>query len=153
MSSPRVALLFAIVLVSGCGGSRSVSSTGTSGNYTAQVQGYLDHLETNAMNQGFRRRAAGPVFGSLDRGSRESHEMTVSGGTSYVLFGACDNDCTDVDLRIHDTNGNMIMQDVAADDRPVLLFTARSSGRYRVDVVMASCSANPCRYGVQLMAR
>jgi len=156
MSSPRVAFLFAVVLVSACGGSRSVSSTGSSGgsaNYTAQVQGYLDRLETNAMNQGYRRRAAGPVFGSLDRGARQSHEMTVAGGTSYVLFGACDNDCTDVDLRIHDARGNLIMQDVAADDRPVLIFTANSSGKYRVDVVMASCSANPCRYGVQLMAR
>lgn len=105
------------------------------------------------MGQGYRRRVAGPVFGSLDRNARGSHQMTVVGGTNYVLFGACDNDCTDVDLRIHDASGTLIMQDVATDDRPVLLFTARSSGKYRVDVVMAACSANPCRYGVQLMAR
>ncbi len=157
MSSLRVLPLFALVVVSACGGSRSVSSGGGSGGrggqYTAQVQGYLDRLESNARNQGFSRNAAGPVFGSLDRGARATHTLTVAGGTSYVLFGACDNDCTDVDLKILDANGNTIMQDIAVDDRPVLLFTARSSGKYRVEVIMASCSANPCRYGVQLMAR
>jgi hypothetical protein len=157
MSLVRVLPLCALAALSACGGSRSVSSSGSGGGgggqYTAQVQGYLDRLESNARNQGFGRIAAGPVYGSLDRGARATHTMTVAGGTHYVLFGACDNDCTDVDLRIRDGNGNTIMQDIAVDDRPVLLFTARNSGKYSVEVIMARCSANPCRYGVQLMAR
>lgn len=159
MSLSRVLPLVALVLISACGGSRSVSSGGSSsggsgsGRYTAQVQGYLDRLESNARNQGYSRIAAGPVFGSLDRGARATHNMTVAGGTNYVIFGACDNDCTDVDIKILDARGNVIMQDIAVDDRPVLLFTARNSGKYRVEVIMASCSASPCRYGVQLMAR
>ena len=159
MSLLRVLPLCALVVVSACGGSRSVSSSGSSGGgggggqYTAQVQGYLDRLESNSRNQGFNRIAAGPVFGSLDRGARATHTLTVAGGTSYIIFGACDNDCTDVDLKILDASGNTVMQDIAVDDRPVLLFTARNSGKYRVEVIMASCSANPCRYGVQLMAR
>jgi hypothetical protein len=129
------------------------SSGGGDGQYTAQVQGYLDGLETHARNQGYRRNAAGPVFGSLDHGARAAHTVTVSGGTNYVLFGACDSDCADVDLKILDANGNTVIQANELDEILMLLFTARSSEKYRVEVIMTSCSVNPCRYGVQLMAR
>ncbi len=55
-----------------------------------------------------RRRWA--VYGSLNDDATASHEMTVVGGVQYVLFGACDNDCSDVDLKIFDTAGNLQMQ-------------------------------------------
>ena len=133
--------------------SHRTSSVTPMGTYTTQVQGYLARLASNARGQGFSRNAAGPVYGHLDNGASTSHDMTVVGGNQYVLFGACDNDCRDVDLKIFDTAGNLLMQDVAVDDTPVLTFTANSSGKYRVQVVMATCNRNPCYYGVQLMAR
>jgi len=117
------------------------------------VQGYLARLENNARGQGYTRNVSGPVYGSLNDDGTTTHEMTVVGGVQYVLFGACDNDCRDVDLKIYDAAGNLQMQDVAVDDTPVLTFTANSSGKYRVVVVMATCNRNPCYYGVQLMAR
>jgi hypothetical protein len=138
--------------VTACGAHRT-NAVAPTGAYTTQVQGYLNRLASNARGQGFNRNAAGPVYGHLNNGASATHQMTVSGGNAYVLFGACDNDCRDVDLKIFDTSGNMIMQDVAVDDTPVLTFTASSSGSYRVEVVMANCNRNPCYYGVQLMAR
>lgn len=144
-----------LVLVAGCGGGRRYAgTTAPSGNnYTEQVRGYLERLASNARREGYNRSVAGPVFGNLANGSRSSHELTVVGGNQYVLFGACDNDCRDVDLKIFDTNGNVLLQDVAVDDTPVLTFTANSSGKYRVEVIMATCNRAPCYYGVQLMAR
>ena len=142
----------ALLPLAGCASHRTSSVT-PMGTYTTQVQGYLGRLANNARGQGFTRNAAGPVYGHLDNGASTSHEMTVVGGNQYVLFGACDNDCTDVDLKIYDTSGNMLMQDVEVDDTPVLTFTANGSGKYRVQVVMATCNRNPCFYGVQLMAR
>ncbi len=151
----RRAAILLTVLLAACGGGSRTSSVAPSGGgtYTNQVRGYLARLESNARGQGYNRVAAGPVFGRLNDDARGSHQLTVVGGNSYVLFGACDNDCTDVDLRIYDTAGNMIMQDIAVDDTPVLAFTANGSGRYRVEVIMATCVRNPCYYGVQLMAR
>lgn len=149
---PLAVLLLPLAVA--CGGSRSsASSTSPRTNYTAQVRGYLDRQANNARAQGYNRVAAGPVYGRLNDDATSAHEMTVSGNTQYVLFGACDNDCTDVDLKIYDTRGNLQLQDVAVDDTPVLTFTANASGKYRVVVVMATCSASPCYYGVQLMAR
>jgi hypothetical protein len=70
-----------------------------------------------------------------------------------VLFGQCDNDCTDLDLKIFDPNGTMLMQDVAVDDHPTLEFKAYTSGHLRVEVIMARCNVNPCFYGLELLAR
>jgi hypothetical protein len=117
------------------------------------VRGYLARQESNARNQGYTRRVAGPVYGRLNDDGRTTHRLTVVGGNRYVLFGACDNDCTDVDLRIFDTSGNLLMQDIGADDTPALAFTANGSGAYRIEVIMATCRRNPCYYGIQLMAR
>jgi hypothetical protein len=154
MTVTRIAAALALAALTACGGGRSVSQSG-SGNsqYTRQVQGYLDQLSANASRAGYTRTAAGPVFNSLADDQSRDHEMTVVGGTSYVLFGACDNDCLDVDLKIYDARGNLLMQDVLVDDRPLLRFTANGSGKYRVRVVMATCNVNPCRYGVKLMAQ
>lgn len=155
MTATRFAVACSLALLSACGGSRSISQTGSSGGgqYTRQVQTYLDRLTDLYAQRGYTRLVAGPVFGSLNDNATNSHEMTVVGGRNYVIFGACDNDCSDVDIKIFDTRGNLLMQDVLVDDQPAVLFTANGSGKYRVDVVMAACSANPCRYGVKLMSQ
>ena len=54
---------------------------------------------------------------------------------------------------IYDPNGNEVDSDIDDDDYPQLELTARSSGRYRVKVMMPACSANPCRYGVGVWAK
>jgi hypothetical protein len=138
-----------------CGGSRRTSSGATPvrGQYTAQVQGYLARLATNSRAQGYTRSVAGPVYGNLRDDGIATHDMTVASGVDYALIGACDNDCTDVDLKISDTAGNVIMQDIAVDDTPVLIFHSNSAGKWRVQVIMATCSRNPCYYGIQLLAR
>jgi hypothetical protein len=152
--SLAVALL-ALTLAACGGGSRAAttsSGTGTS-QYTRQVQGYLANIASAAEKQGFRRVVGGPVFGSLDDDEKSSHEMTVVAGVDYVLFGACDNDCTDVDLIVYDQNNRLVKRDILADDKPVVMFTAARSAKYRIEVVMAVCSTEPCRYGIQLNAK
>lgn len=148
------AVAFLPLAAAACGGAHSTSgATPVRGQYTAQVQGYLVRLATNARAQGYTRNVAGPVYGNLpDKGS-STHDMTVASGVDYALIGACDNDCTDVDLKISDAAGNVIMQDIAVDDTPVLLFHSNSAGKWRVRVVMATCNRSPCYYGIQLLAR
>jgi hypothetical protein len=154
MSVRSLAIALLALTAIGCGGrARPAPVTSVRGEYTTQVEGYLARLANNARGQGFNRNVAGPVYGSLNDDATASHELTVVSGVQYVIFGACDNDCRDVDLKIFDTQGNLQLQDIAVDDTPVLTFTANTSGKYRVDVVMATCNRNPCYYGVQLMAR
>lgn len=145
--------LLAITLTA-CGGSRAARTSGSGpSTYTVQVQGYLARIAEAAGKQGFKRVVAGPVYGSLNDDAKSSHEMTVVGGVDYVLFGACDNDCTDLDLIVYDQSGNVVRRDIATDDNPVVTFTAPRSGKYRIEVVMAICATEPCRYGLQLNAK
>ncbi len=154
MSTNRLALGLLLASAIACGGgARSAGSGSGSSQYTLQVKGYLDRLSDNAVKQGYKRVVAGPVYGSLNDDAKGSHDMTVVGGRDYVLFGACDNDCTDLDLLIYDGDGDLVRRDVATDDRPVLIFTPRNSGKYRIEVVMATCSDEPCRYGLQLNSK
>jgi hypothetical protein len=156
MARHSLAVALLALTLAACGGSRaattSSSGSGTS-QYTRQVQGYLANIASAAEKQGFRRVVAGPVFGTLDDDAKASHEMTVVSGVDYVLFGACDNDCTDVDLIVYDQNGQLVKRDILADDKPVVMFTAARSAKYRVEVVMAVCRTEPCRYGLQLNAK
>jgi hypothetical protein len=155
MSTNRLALGLLLASIAACGGgARSAGSGGAAASeYTQQVKGYLDRLSDNAVKQGYGRVVAGPVYGSLADDAKGSHDMTVVAGREYVLFGACDNDCTDLDLLIYDGSGDLVRRDVATDDRPVLIFTAAKAGKYRIQVVMATCSDEPCRYGLQLNSK
>jgi hypothetical protein len=89
-----------------------------------------------------------PWIGSLNDGTSERHTINLRAGTSYALVGVCDNDCTDLDFRLYDANGNEVAEDVATDDTPVITITPRRSGQYVLQAVMADCRADPCRYGI-----
>lgn len=94
-----------------------------------------------------------PTIGSLGDGASTRHALNLQGGTAYVLVGVCDNDCTDVDFRLFDPNGNEVASDVATDDTPVISITPRRGGQYTLQVVMADCRAEPCRYGIGVYGR
>ena len=154
MRTNRIVVGLLIASVAACGGARSAGSiSAVPSQYTQQVKGYLDNLSTNAGKQGYKRLVAGPVYGSLADDAKASHEMTVVADREYVLFGACDNDCSDLDMLIYDNSGDLVRRDVETDDRPVLIFTPKKSGKYRIEVVMAACTDAPCRYGLQLNSK
>ena len=89
------------------------------------------------------------VTGSLDNGDTEWVVVNLLKGNTYYLFGVCDNDCSDLDLKLHDSN-TLISEDIASDDYPLVSVTPTADTQYRVQVVMASCSLSPCRYGLSV---
>lgn len=117
--------------------------------YVQQMQGYMNTASQRILSSGYSSVTA-MVTGNINQGTNTSHNVTLTAGRSYAIQGVCDRDCTDVDLRLYDPNGNVVASDVAVDDTPTLMFTASMSGNYRLQVEMARCSTNPCYYGVQL---
>ena len=79
--------------------------------------------------------------------------IDLRSGTSYAFMGVCDQDCSDIDLRLFDPDGDEVASDLRADDWPIVTVTPSYSGRYTVRVVMASCSRNPCYYGVGVFTK
>jgi len=74
--------------------------------------------------------------------------LNLHAGTTYALIGVCDQDCTDIDLRLYDSDGDEVDSDLKTDDKPIVQIAPRVTGEYRVKVTMASCSTSPCFYGV-----
>jgi hypothetical protein len=74
-------------------------------------------------------------------------------GTQYQIMGACDTDCSDLDFVLYDGRGNQIDQDVELDDVPIVTVTPSRTGTFRVKVTMATCTAEPCRYGIGVFGK
>ncbi|NIM49034.1 MAG: hypothetical protein GTO22_07215 [Gemmatimonadales bacterium] len=90
------------------------------------------------------------VTGSLDDGDSETVQAELEGGSSYAILAVCDNDCSDIDLRIRSRSSGVLDEDIELDDFPVVQVSVAGEGamNFQVEVIMASCSASPCRYGV-----
>jgi len=119
------------------------------GSYTAQLQGYMNNYSGPILNSGFQV-VTPMVTNGINGGATANHPVTMNAGRQYVILGVCDNDCSDLDLRLYGPDGSQIIQDIALDDHPTLRLMAPVTGSYRLDVIMATCRQNPCYYGVQL---
>jgi len=130
----------------------AASATSAQNTYQQQITNQLTRAAGILSPRGYAADRA-PVMGNLNAGNQESVLMNLNAGIQYALLGVCDNDCHDVDLRVYDPIGNMVGEDVATDDTPVVEFVASTGGQYRVSVIMAACNQNPCYYGVQVFVK
>lgn len=119
------------------------------GTYTQQLQGYMNNYAQPILSAGYQVVTA-MVTGNVNNSATGSHPVTLNAGRQYVIQGVCDNDCSDVDLRLWGPDGSRVIEDLATDDHPTLRFMAQATGNYRLEVIMAVCRQNPCYYGVQL---
>lgn len=96
------------------------------------------------------RLVRGPDNDLLSAGDSDNYTVTLQGGSSYKLVGVCDDDCTDLDIILYDSDGDVVDRDMLDDDKPVVSVSGKSGGRYRMNVSMASCSTSVCYYSVAI---
>lgn len=138
-----------VVAALGCA---AVSEAQAQNSFQQQVRNQLNRAAQSLVQRGYHADRE-PITGSLNDDARENYMIQLQGGVAYALVGVCDNDCTDVDLRIWDGNGNKLDEDILTDDTPVLEFTATTTGQYRVSVEMPTCNTNPCYWGFMVFRR
>lgn len=91
------------------------------------------------------------MIGALSQGATSMMELNLTAGAQYFIVGTCDDDCSDMDLRIYAPgNSRALKEDTSDDDAPMLAFTAPSTGRYMLAVDMAKCTGNVCYYGYRV---
>ena len=144
MKRPLVPAL--LVLALGCG---FASEAAAQASYQQQIRAAL----RTAAGRARGARAEGePLIGVLNGKATESKTVNLQAGVRYAIVGVCDENCPDIDLRIWGPSGAKLAEDVQQNNTPMLEFTAPSAGRYRLAVEMVTCNANPCAWGVQLLA-
>ncbi len=141
------AVVFAVALSTGCGGGAAQQN-----RFELQSVRYLENAyEARLAGRDYRMESQ--ITGNLEEGRSETHDVRLRGRRSYAILGACDNDCGDLDLYLLDDNGNEIESDVSTDDFPVVRYTPRRDGPYRVRIRMYECDTEPCYFAVGIYSR
>jgi hypothetical protein len=133
-------------------GGEAPSADQGSANLPEAVRRQLAQANDIARQQGYTP-VGGPASGALRNQTQEDVSVTLTSGGQYLMVGVCDGDCSDMDLRLFAPTGEEVAQDIATDDTPVLRFTANASGAHQARVIMATCTNEPCAYGVALYSK
>lgn len=88
--------------------------------------------------------------GDLNDGQQRGDIVNLSPGGVYYVLGVCDNDCSDLDMVITDSNGREVGSDHLADDTPVVTINDGRGGAYQIQSIMAECSVEPCATAVRI---
>ena len=131
---------------------------GAAQDYRATVLAQLDAAARPVVQGGFRLEPSvfdrQAMVGALAKGASSMLEVTLVGGVSYFIAAACDEDCSDLDLRIFSADSTTpVAEDTKEDDYPMLTFTAPKSGRYMLAVDMAECKESTCYYGFRVFRK
>jgi hypothetical protein len=102
----------------------------------------------------------GPVQGmddqvvALQPGTDNRWSVNLTGGTPYTFLGACDGDCTNVDIELIDMRtGGVVASDMLADDYPVVAFTPPADGQYIARLLLQNCTVAPCYTGTRVVSQ
>lgn len=77
----------------------------------------------------------------LVEGKSVTSRIPLKGGTEYAFMGGGDDDTKDLDIYVEDNDGDVVAKDDAADANPVVVFTPKEDGKYRVVMKMVSTKA------------
>lgn len=116
-----------------------------------QVNAQIEQASKILRERGFEKTDT--YDGSLNNDASESLTLSLRAGRQYAVLAVCDNDCTDIDLRIYGENDKEVDSDILDDDKPVVNVSPGNDGKYRLKIIMAKCSTSPCFYGVGLFAK
>jgi hypothetical protein len=143
---------FALAAVAGLFLTTTAAAPRQQDEWVAQVRRQLQQYGRAVESRGYAMSHQ-ILTGSLDNGESEMVEVTLDIGTLYQIMGACDNDCSDLDLTLYDRAGREIDSDLQVDDYPVVSVEPGRTATYRVKVTMARCTAEPCRYGIGIFGK
>ncbi|HEV2148421.1 MAG TPA: hypothetical protein VGR37_13545 [Longimicrobiaceae bacterium] len=135
-----------------------VPASGSAQDYRSTVLSQLDAAARPVVNSGFRQDgdvlSRDAIVGMLAPGTSAFMELNLTQGTSYFIAAACDNDCSDMDLRIFSADSTTpVAEDTKDDDYPMLTFVAPRTGRYMLAVDMSKCSGSMCYYGYRVFRK
>lgn len=120
--------------------------------YKQEVQLKLLAAGVVYFDRGFQL-ATDPYYDRLRAEQWDSLDLYMNSGSYYHIIGACDDDCSDLDLILYDENNNEISRDTKTDGVPIVEVNPRWSGNFTLRVRMYRCNVNPCHYGVMMMKR
>jgi hypothetical protein len=84
-------------------------------------------------------------------GSPHNWSVNLNAGVNYIFLGACDDDCTNLDIELIDAANAVVASDTAPDDFPIVRFRPSANGTYTVRTHLRTCAVEPCQLGVRVL--
>jgi hypothetical protein len=110
-----------------------------------QVRAYLEHGLQRHAALGYAADPTVPdVVTPLRLDSPYLWSVYLVAGQTYRVYGACDDDCADLDMEIYGADGALVDRDTATDDTPYVQITPTRSARAYVRIWLYACRAEPC---------
>lgn len=112
----------------------------------------------NQISEGAARGATPPEgfedrMVALQPGTDHRFVVNLTAGTTYSFVGACDADCSNVDIELIDMRtGGVVGSDMLDDDYPVVHYTPEANGDYMVRLLMQTCTRAPCYTAARMLA-
>ncbi|MGA0546109.1 hypothetical protein ACO2Q1_12605 [Brevundimonas sp. VNH65] len=116
----------------------------------ALIEMLFDHMDREFNDKGWRMTAVAEFKNPIPDGSSRGDIVRLEAGKVYVVAGVCDEDCSDFDIEVRNTDGVVVGSDVLDDDAPMVVLDNPRAGAYQVQGIMAGCSADPCLTGVRV---
>ncbi|HEX4575338.1 MAG TPA: hypothetical protein VH158_09415 [Gemmatimonadales bacterium] len=111
-----------------------------------QVVDYVQRTATALRRQGLEPTGA-PRVGPMLVDESAWFSVTLRAGVSYAIVGACDNDCSGLDLALYSDAHNEVEAE-RGSAVPMVKVTPRETLQYRVKVTLTGCRLSPCWYGI-----
>jgi hypothetical protein len=92
------------------------------------------------------------VTGVADQDGILEMSQTLQPGF-YLALGLCDSDCSDIDLVVVDSNGQVLGSDEEDDSYPVVTFDLKNSEQIDIATKIYECSIEPCRQFIGVARR
>lgn len=91
------------------------------------------------------------IFDEIPEGESATYTFNINPRKAYFVYGACDDDCYDIDLFGEDRDGELVDLDEEDDDIPLLMVLPGDTGRsLTVTLDMAGCDTDVCVYAIGL---
>lgn len=129
----------------------SSSASADDEEYRAQVTSQLMSMSQGAAERGFTFTDS--FVDKLQNNKAHSLTLSLGEGLTYMVRGACDTDCRDIDLLMYDENNNLVSSDEEIDDYPATVVSPAWSGDFTLEIRMPNCAADYCYYGVSLFEK
>lgn len=113
------------------------------------VRGYLDAMQQQSGLP--KHEQIADVIVPMEPGRDHRWYVELVAGTTYHFVGACDADCSNVDLEIIAPQGGVAASDLLPDDYPVATITPQQNGRYIARLLMINCEVTPCYAGARAL--
>ena len=120
--------------------------------YEQQVENQLELVIKTARTEGYQLSLPRNV-GKLTRRTEAFKTVLLYPNREYNFVAVCDQNCSEVNLIVKDTNGKKITFDSTNGAVALVDFKPPSEDRYQITVRMEKCSTQYCNYGLGIFAK